>query len=72
MKAKIDAILSKWLSRKLMVFFIATGLALVGQVDSKDWVDVALVYIGVEGAIDMATRLRGVLPTKEAKEEPKI
>jgi hypothetical protein len=73
-KAKIDLILNKWLSRKLMVFFIATALTLVGQVDSQDWVDVALIYIGTEGAIDFATRLRGVrLPEgKDAKENNSI
>ena len=40
------------------------------KVESKDWVDVALIYIGTEGAIDFATRLRGVLPTK--KEDPQV
>jgi len=70
MKAKVDVILNKWLSRKLLVFGIATVLTLAGQVESKDWVDVALIYIGTEGAIDFATRLRGVLPTK--KEDPQV
>jgi len=60
MKQKVDVFLNKWLSRKLMVFFIGTALALVGRVTSSDWVDIALVYISVEGAIDMVTRLRGV------------
>ena len=60
MRAKIDQILNKWLSRKLLVFVIATVLTLSGQVDSHDWVDVALIYIGAEGAIDFATRLRGI------------
>jgi hypothetical protein len=70
MKAKVDAILNKWLSRKLLVFVTATVLTLIGQVDSKDWVDVALVYTMSEAAIDAVTRLRGVLPTK--KEDPQV
>ena len=70
MKAKLDAILNKWLSRKLLVFVTATVLTLIGQVDSKDWVDVALVYTMSEAAIDAVTRLRGVLPG--TKEQPKI
>lgn len=59
MKEKIDLFLSKWLSRKLMVFLIATALTLFGDVQSSDWVNIAIVYIGTEGAIDAVTRLRG-------------
>ena len=58
-REKIDIILSKWTSRKLLVFITATVLTIVGQVDSRDWVDVALVYTMSEAAVDMVTRLRG-------------
>ena len=42
-----------------MVFFVATTLAVIGRVESSDWVDVAIVYIGIEGLADIVGRLRG-------------
>ena len=65
MKEKIDVLLSKWLSRKLMVFFVATALTLIGKVQSDDWVDIAIVYIGSEAAIDAVTRLRGFVNNRK-------
>ncbi|HIO04387.1 MAG TPA: hypothetical protein EYN08_02035 [Gammaproteobacteria bacterium] len=54
-KAVLDGLLLKLTSRKLMVWVTATGLALYGVVDSSDWVAVALVYIGSEAAVDIAS-----------------
>jgi len=66
MKAKIDQILSKWLSRKLLVFVISAAALFTGKVDGDSWVIIATAYIGTEGIIDAVTRLRGVkLPTNE-------
>jgi hypothetical protein len=58
MKSKIDQFLNKWLSRKLMVFLIATGLAIFGSLTSSDWVTISVVYIGTQGALDIATKLK--------------
>ena len=58
MKAKLDALLGKWTSRKLMVFLIATGLTLFGQVTSSDWVTVAAIYIGGQTIIDAVSKLK--------------
>lgn len=58
MKNKIDQILNRWLSRKLMVFAIATGLALVGNLTSSDWVIIASVYIGTQGTLDIVSKLK--------------
>ena len=68
---QIDRILAKWTSRKLLVFITATVLTIVGQVDSRDWVDVALVYTMSEAAVDMVTRLRG-FTSMNNKEENNI
>ena len=66
MKAKLDQILSKWLSRKLLVFVISAAALFTGKVDGDSWVIIATAYIGTEGIIDAVTRLRGVkLPTNE-------
>tara|TARA_R110000824_G_scaffold27426_3_gene93171 strand:- start:1274 stop:1471 length:198 start_codon:yes stop_codon:yes gene_type:complete len=54
-KAVLDGLLLKLTSRKLMVWVTATALALMGALDSSDWVAVALVYIGSEAAVDIAS-----------------
>ena len=66
MKAKLDQILSKWLSRKLMVFFISAFALFTGRLDGDNWVIVSTAYIGGEVILDAVTRLKGIkLPGKE-------
>ena len=59
MKAKIDAILNSWISKKLMVLIMATVLASVARLDSAEWANIAIMYIGTQGAIDAIKQLRG-------------
>lgn len=59
MKQKIDQFLSKYLSRKLMVFIIASFGLFSGTLVSGDWVILATVYIGTQGAVDIVTKLKG-------------
>ena len=54
MKHAVDKLLSKVTSRKLMVWGVATGLAIAGSLTSEDWVAVSLVYIGSQAAVDLA------------------
>jgi len=60
MRHRLDSILSKLISRKLMVWMTATSLMLMEVVplQSSDWVAISLAYIGVEGLADIATRWR--------------
>ena len=58
MRAKIDQFLSKWLSRKLLVFVVSAGALFTGKVDGDSWVIIATAYIGTEGVIDAVSRLR--------------
>jgi len=58
MKAKIDALLDKKISKKLSVFLVATILVASGQLTSGDWVTIATVYIGTQGVIDAVSKLR--------------
>ena len=60
MRAKIDQILNKWLSRKLLVFIVSAAALFSGKVDGDSWVIIATAYIGGESVIDAVTRLRGV------------
>lgn len=58
MKAKIDAFLNSWISKKLMVFVIATILAFSNKLTGDQFVNVAIMYIGTQGAIDAIRSLR--------------
>ncbi len=58
MKAKIDAVLNKYLSRKLLVFFVACFGMFSGTLTSGDWVTIAAIYIGTQGVIDALVKLR--------------
>jgi len=58
MKQKLDAFLNKYLSRKLMVFFIACLGLFLGNLESSDWITIATVYIGTQGAVDIVTKLK--------------
>lgn len=59
-KHGLDKLLTKLVSRKLMVWLTATGLMLSERtpLDSSDWVAISLAYIGLEGLADIATRWR--------------
>lgn len=56
-KEKIDFLLSKWVSRKLTVFVIASVGLFTGSINSDNWVIVATVYIATEGATAIVERL---------------
>lgn len=60
MREKIDKFLNSWISKKLFVFVIATGLSLVGNLTSDDWVTISIVYIGTQGALDIARTLKNL------------
>ena len=54
MRHTLDKLLSKLISRKLMVWGTATGLLAFANLSSSDWVAISLVYIGSQGAVDLA------------------
>ena len=53
----IDKYLSKWASRKLLVFSIASVALFSGFVDSGDWVVIATAYISIEGFTKVVTEV---------------
>lgn len=57
-KEQIDIILSKWISRKLLVFLVACGGLFSGTLTSSDWVIISTAYIGIEGVTNIVERLR--------------
>jgi hypothetical protein len=56
-KEKFDLFLSKWISRKLMAFGIASVAMFTGNIESNDWVIVATMYVAMQGATDIVERL---------------
>jgi len=58
-KEKVDQYLSKFLSRKLLVWLTAGLMVGLGKIDSESWVSISLAYIGSEGVIDLVNRYKG-------------
>ncbi len=56
--AVIDATLHKVVSRKLLVWGAATVGLFFGVLDSSNWVDVCMVYIGGQTVVDTVSALR--------------
>ena len=56
-REQIDILISKWISRKLLVFLIACVGLFSGSLTSNDWVVIATAYIGIEGATNIVERL---------------
>ena len=53
----IDKVQSKWISRKLLVFIIASVALFTGNVQSSDWVIISSIYISLEGATSIVERI---------------
>ena len=56
-KEIIDAIQSKWISRKLLVFIVGSVALFTGKVQSEDWVIISSIYISLEGATTIVERI---------------
>ena len=58
MKHVIDRFLNLTISKKLTVFAVATILVFRGNIQGMEWVYIALMYIGTQGAIDLYNRIK--------------
>ena len=58
--SSLDAFLEKLISRKLLVFVIATSLLLIPSLNfsSESWEMIAICYIGSQAAIDVVKAFR--------------
>jgi len=56
-KERIDFFLSKWISRKLSVFMVASFGLFSSVITSSDWVIIATAYISIQGITDIVERL---------------
>ncbi len=57
-KEQFDILISKWISRKLLVFLIACVGLFIGNIPSSDWIIIATAYIGIEGVTNIVERLK--------------
>ena len=58
-KGMLDAVQEKVISRKLLVFGVATALLYWAGLDAETWGMIAMTYIGGQTAIDFAKVWRG-------------
>jgi hypothetical protein len=58
MKNIVDKFLALTISKKLTVFAVATILVFNNRIEGIEWVYVALVYIGTQGAIDLYNNIK--------------
>ena len=56
-KHGLDRALDKFVSRKLLVWIISTIFMYMAKIESSDWVMISMVYLGSQGALDIAERL---------------
>jgi hypothetical protein len=56
-KEIIDKFQTKWISRKLFVFLIASVALFTGNLISGDWVTIATFYISFEGSITIIEKV---------------
>lgn len=57
-KEQIDIIISKWISRKLLVFIVACSGLFLGNLTSTDWVIVATAYVSIQGFTDIILKIK--------------
>lgn len=53
MKAKIDKLIGRFISKKLTVFLVGTVFISLGLLDGDQWMQLAVAYVGVQGFLDM-------------------
>lgn len=56
---KIDKFLSKAISRKLLVFCLATVFFSLGLLAPDQWLTIAVSYIGLQTVTDTIVRIKG-------------
>ena len=57
-KEKIDKFLSKFISRKLMVFVISVIALFSDKITGDNFIILSTVYIGSQAAVDIVQKLR--------------
>ncbi len=56
--SKIDSLINRWFSKKLIVFTIATIFLINGILQSEQWLYITLLYIGGQQVSDILMGLK--------------
>jgi hypothetical protein len=56
-KHGLDKVLNKFISRKLLVWLVATVLMYTAKIESSDWILISMVYLGSQGVLDIVERI---------------
>jgi hypothetical protein len=54
-RKNLDTLINKWISRKLFVFLVASGLLMFTDLASSDWVLIAITYLSSQTVLDSVT-----------------
>jgi hypothetical protein len=54
-RKNLDTLINKWISRKLFVFLIASGLLMFADLESSDWTLIAITYLSSQTILDSVT-----------------
>ena len=57
-KETLDRLLNNWISRKLLVFLVASVGLFLTNITSRDWVIIATAYISIQGFTDIVAKLK--------------
>lgn len=60
-KAFFDKYTEKFISRKFLVFILATIGVAAGFITEDNWTAIAIAYVGMEGFSDLAIRWKSVI-----------
>lgn len=55
----MDIVTAKAVSRKLLVWIVASVFLGFGKITPDEWTAISLGYIGIEGFADLATKWKG-------------
>jgi hypothetical protein len=54
----VDLVTEKIMSRKLLVWVVATVLLATGNIDAQQWTSISIGYVGIEGFGDMIAKYK--------------
>lgn len=57
-REKLDELIKRWVSRKLLVFIITCFGLFSGFITSGDFVIIAVAYVGMQGFTDIAEKMK--------------
>jgi len=59
MRGVLDVITEKAISRKLLVWVVATVFLCLGKITPEEWSGISVGYVGIEGFADLAAKWKG-------------